>query len=117
MKRTFIEFAAVRRALESAGVSDEAVRAMQLQIMQGGGDMIRGTGGLCKIRCAAAGRGKSGGVRIIFADYPEIGLCLLVAAFAKNVRENLDQAEQNDLAKLKAALDRKLKSRRPEENL
>lgn len=83
MKRTFIEFASVTRVLKSEGVPDDAIRMMQRQIMEGRGDVIAGTGGLRKIRCAAEGRGKSGGVRILFADYSDAGKCLLVAAFAK----------------------------------
>jgi hypothetical protein len=110
MKRTFVEFAAVRRVLESEGISDDAIRLMQLQIMRGAGDVVQGTGGLRKIRCATPGHGKSGGIRVVFADYPEAGKCLLLAAFAKNVRGNLSRGEQNDLMKLKAALDRQMKT-------
>ena len=112
MRRTFVEFASVTRVLNAEGVSDDEIRRMQRQIMEGEGDLVKGTGGLRKIRCAAAGRGKSGGVRIIFADYSDAGVCLLVAAFAKNVKENLDKAEQNDLAALKAALDRRMRGLR-----
>ncbi len=105
MKRTFVEFARVGRVLKAQGVSDDAIRAMHRQIMNGDGDMVRGTGGLRKIRCGTRGRGKSGGIRVLFADYPGAGVCLLVAAFAKNVKENLTVEEQKELAKLKAALD------------
>jgi len=79
--------------------------------MQNEGDVIRGTRGLRKIRCATTGRGKSGGVRIVYADYPEIGQCLLLVAFAKNEKENLMPAERNELAKLKAALDKMMVQR------
>ncbi|MGN6368453.1 MAG: type II toxin-antitoxin system RelE/ParE family toxin [Phycisphaerae bacterium] len=111
MKRTFVEFAAVTRVLKAEGVPDDAVRRMQRAIMDGSGDLVKGTGGLRKIRCAAEGRGKSGGVRVIFADYPEAGACLLVAALAKHVKENLGKAEQAGLATMKAALDRVMKQK------
>jgi hypothetical protein len=84
---------------------------MQREIMQHKGDLVPGTGGLKKIRCATPGQGKSGGIRVLFADYPRAGLTLLVAAFAKNVKENLSPAERNVLAQLKAALDRAMARR------
>lgn len=111
MKRTFVEFAGVTRVLRLHGVSDDAVLAMQRGILQGAGDMVRGAGGLRKIRCAAQGRGKSGGIRVLFADYPGAGVCLLVAAFAKNVKENLTPAQLNELASLKARLDAQMLQR------
>ena len=111
MKRTFVEFAKVTQILRSVGVADEARRELERRIMQDEGDVIRGTRGLRKIRCAATGRGKSGGVRIVYADYPEIGQCLLIVAFAKNEKENLTPTERNELAKLKAALDKMMAQR------
>jgi hypothetical protein len=98
---------AVTRLLAASGVSDEHLRELQRQIMQGAGDVIQGTGGLRKIRCAIAGHGKSGGLRVVFADYPATGKCILVAAFAKNVKENLSKAERNILAQTKLMLDQR----------
>ena len=111
VKRTFIELSRVTGPLIAAGVSDDSLRAVQRQIMEGRGDVIKGANGLRKIRCAAAGRGKSGGVRIIFADFPQQGKCFLLAAFAKNAQENISSAERQDLAKLKAVLDRQMTAR------
>ena len=111
MKRTFVEFAGVTRVLRSNGVSDDALLTMQRSILQGEGDLVKGSGGLRKIRCAAQGRGKSGGVRVLFADYAGVGVCLLVAAFAKNVKENLTRAQLQELADLKARLDSQMLQR------
>jgi hypothetical protein len=111
MKRTFVAFPVVTRLFQNLGVPDEAIREMEREIMQEAGDMVKGTGGLRKIRCVAFAKGKSGGVRVIYADYPEIGLCLLVVAFAKNVTGNLSRAEQNTLRKVKSALDKQVKGR------
>ncbi len=109
MKRIFVEFSSVTRVLRDNDVSDDAIRLLQRQIMEGAGDVIAGTGGLRQIRCAGAGRGKSGVLRLIFADYPEVGKCLLVAAFAKNVKGNLSPTERNQLSKAKAALDKQMR--------
>ncbi len=105
MQRTFVEFEGVTRVLRANGVADDVLMAMQRRILRGEGDLVKGGSGLRKIRCAAAGRGKSGGLRVLYADYPDSGVCLLVAAFAKNVRENITKQQQNELAQLKKKLD------------
>ncbi|MCK4627251.1 MAG: hypothetical protein KAV00_18200 [Phycisphaerae bacterium] len=58
MKREFVESGQVRQAFEANGVSDEQVREMEKQVMQGYGAIVPATGGVKKIRCGAAGRGK-----------------------------------------------------------
>jgi hypothetical protein len=64
------------------------------------GDLMEGTGGVRKIRWARAGRGKSGGVRIIYYVHSEAMPLYLLTVFAKNERANLTKAERNDLAEL-----------------
>lgn len=55
------------------------------------GDLIKGTGGVRKLRWALAGRGKSGGSRVIYfhhdADMPLFAL----TAFAKNQQADLSK--------------------------
>ena len=110
MKRTFIESTAVRRVLDANGVSDEQVREMEKESMIGRGSVIGGTGGIRKIRCGAAGRGKSGGVRVALADYPHAGRTYLLAALSKGAKGNFTKAERNELKRLKQALDRAVRS-------
>ena len=64
------------------------------------GDMLEGTGGIRKIRWTRSGMGKSGGARVIYFYYNDHHPLLLIEIFAKNVKENLDKAERNQLAKL-----------------
>lgn len=68
------------------------------------GDLIKGTGGVRKVRLAIGDRGKSGGVRIVYYFLNEGAPVFLLAAFAKNEKANLSKAERNDLAKLTAAI-------------
>jgi hypothetical protein len=64
------------------------------------GVLIEGTGGIRKLRWGRGGRGKSGGVRIIYYYHSELMPLYLLTLFAKNERTNLSKAERNDLAKL-----------------
>ena len=106
MKRTFIEFPAFSRSVASGRIGDRRLRTLEQEIMEGGGVTIPGTGGLRKIRCGGRGRGKSGGLRIIFADYPQRAVTVLIVAFEKTVKEDLTRAEANELKRLKGELDR-----------
>ena len=63
------------------------------------GDLIRGTGGVRKLRWQRGGRGKSGGVRVIYYFHSERMPLYLLTVFAKNERVDLSQAERNELAK------------------
>ena len=64
------------------------------------GDLIEGTGGIRKLRWGRGGRGKSGGVRVIYYYHSELMPLYLLTLFAKNEQTNLSKAERNDLAKL-----------------
>lgn len=63
------------------------------------GDLIEGTGGIRKLRWGRGGRGKSGGVRVIYYYHSEMMPLYLLTLFAKNEQDNLSKAERNDLAK------------------
>lgn len=68
------------------------------------GDVIRGTGGLRKIRFAVAGRGKSKSVRVVYYFYNDTMPVFLMTVFAKNEKDNLSKAQRNALAKVARAL-------------
>ncbi|OYY74721.1 MAG: hypothetical protein B7Y40_03880 [Gammaproteobacteria bacterium 28-57-27] len=61
---------------------------------------MQGTGGVRKLRWGRAGRGKSGGVRVIYY-YHDVRIPLfLLTVFGKNEQANLSQAERNVLSNL-----------------
>lgn len=64
------------------------------------GIVMRGTGGIRKIRWARENKGKSGGVRVIYYYYNQDMPLFLLTLFGKNEKANLSQAECNELAKL-----------------
>ncbi|MBQ0721214.1 MAG: type II toxin-antitoxin system RelE/ParE family toxin [Gammaproteobacteria bacterium] len=70
----FIETTLFTKLLSSY-LSDEDYRGLQSYLLQkpDAGDIVRASGGVRKIRWAAQGKGKSGGVRVMYywkkADY------------------------------------------------
>lgn len=64
------------------------------------GDLIQGTGGVRKLRWTRGGRGKSGGVRVIYYFHSEAIPLYLLTVFGKGEKADLNQAERNELAKL-----------------
>lgn len=64
------------------------------------GVLIQGTGGVRKLRWARGGRGKSGGVRVIYYFHNEAMPLYLLTMFGKNERSDLSKAERNELADL-----------------
>jgi len=81
---------------------DEDYRELQeaLLLNPEQGDLIRGSGGLRKIRWSQPGRGKRGGVRVIYYWYlPDAQLYMLLA-YPKNEQDNLTQEQLKLLKKL-----------------
>lgn len=63
------------------------------------GDLMQGTGGIRKLRWSAQGKGKSGGVRVIYYYHSLTVPLFLLTVFGKGEKANLSKAERNDLAK------------------
>ena len=64
------------------------------------GDIMEGTGGIPKRRWTRGGKGKSGGVRIIYYYYDQRIPLYLLTIFGKNEKSNITKSERNELAKL-----------------
>ena len=74
--------------------------SFHLSIHPQSGTVMQGTGGVQKLRWARKGKGKRGGVRIIYFFYSEDMPLFLLTIFGKGEKENLSKAERNELAKL-----------------
>ena len=93
---TFIELPAFERHRERY-LPDDSFRALQqvLSRRPDAGDLIQGTGGLRKIRWRVPGRGKSGGIRVIYYWATQQGDIFLFTLFGKGDVSDLSQAEKN----------------------
>lgn len=68
------------------------------------GDIMEGTGGIRKLRWARGGKGKSGGIRIIYYYHDQRIPLYLLTVFGKNEKSNITKSERNELAKLVGVL-------------
>lgn len=85
---------------------------LYLSMYYAAGDEIQGTGGVRKLRYAIAGRGKSGGVRVIYYFFDEVNPILALLLYGKNEQANLTSAEKKLVASLAAAMKAEAKARR-----
>lgn len=83
-------------------LDDENYRLLQYALVADPecGDLIRGSGGLRKLRWAGSGRGKRGGVRIIYYWAVDAATILLLLVYAKNEMDDLTAQELKLLKRL-----------------
>lgn len=72
-------------------LSDEECAALQAHLAQHpeSGDVVPRSGGVRKLRWSAAGRGKRGGVRVIYFARVAKGVIWMLTIYAKNEAENI----------------------------
>ena len=91
-------FTAAIRAL----LSDEEYRLLQAALVArpDAGRLIQGTGGLRKARWAAQGRGKRGGIRVIYYWYVKGSRLLMLLAYPKSQQDDLTPRQRAILRKI-----------------
>lgn len=99
---TFVRFPSFTREWERLGLDDADLRALEVEILKdpARSPVIRGTGGLRKLRFAGpgSGRGKSGAYRVCYASFSEFGIVALVTVFGKDEQDTLTPADCNAIA-------------------
>jgi hypothetical protein len=83
-------------------LSSEEYRALQAYLLRepGAGDVIAGSGGLRKLRWGKAGRGKRGGIRVIYFRHSASRQILMLFAFAKNEGSDLTAEQKKVLRRI-----------------
>lgn len=103
-------FAARAERLLSENARNELIDLLATNPLQG--DVLAGTGGIRKVRFAKGGRGKRGGVRVVYYHHSVDRPIYLLEIFGKNEKANLTKAERNALAKVVAEIKQQLKEKR-----
>ena len=81
---------------------DDDYRLLQYQLVATPevGNVIRGSGGLRKIRWAATGRGKRGGVRVIYYWAADQEIIVMLLIYGKNEQDDLTSEQLRLLKRL-----------------
>jgi hypothetical protein len=94
------------------GLDEDDLLTLELEIMKGPDlcPIIKGTGGVRKVRFARAGtgRGKSGAHRVCFAYFSQRGMVFLLTAYGKNEQANLTGAQKNAIARVIQEIERSI---------
>ncbi len=102
MTRTFIELPLFQAKWKDLGLDDADLRRLQEELLADPkvGAVMRGTGGVRKMRFAFEDRGKSGSARVIYVDFEVYEKIYLITAYPKNEKENLTNQERNEIHRL-----------------
>ena len=101
-----------RRAEKLLTAEEHEDLIFYLALHKDAGDEIPGTGGVRKLRYAAQGRGKSGGVRVIYYFWDEETPLYAILLYGKNEQANLAPAQKREVATLAATIKAIAKARR-----
>ena len=95
MVRTFIQAPQFTRAWDDYIYDDEELRKIEINIMQNPKKypVIKGTGGLRKMRWKIGNKGKRSGIRICYIDFEDYNIVYLMLLYAKNEKADLSDEE------------------------
>jgi mRNA-degrading endonuclease RelE of RelBE toxin-antitoxin system len=84
-------------------LSDEEYREFQNFLIKqpDAGDVIEQTGGLRKVRWSAGGKGKRGGVRVIYFYVDSFEQFRMLLIYKKGIKDDLTKAEKRQLKAIK----------------
>lgn len=85
-----------------ATLSDEEYRLLQNHLVNrpDSGKLMPGSGGLRKLRWAAGGHGKRGGIRVIYYWFVSQDIILLLFAYPKSEQDDLTMDQLKQLKKI-----------------
>ena len=112
MIRTFVELPVFRVRWKELGLNDDDLKRLQEEILLNPkmGTVMKGTGGIRKLRFSFTNKGKRGSIRVIYIDFEVYEKIYLITAYSKSEKDNLSKAERNELRELMRILEYQLKS-------
>jgi len=116
MIREFIWLPSFMAKWKRLGLSDDDMCQLEKELLDNPkvGAVMRGTGGVRKMRFAYENRGKSGALRVIYVDFEVYKKIYFVDVYAKSEKDNLTQAERNDIRSVVEILESTLELQREE---
>ncbi|WP_207797890.1 type II toxin-antitoxin system RelE/ParE family toxin [Shewanella xiamenensis] len=100
----FVETSIFTRQIKELATDDE-LKDLQAELIAqpDKGDIIKGTGGLRKVRMAVGNKGKSGSIRVLYV-LALVDKIYLVLAYPKSVKDSLTAEEKAKLKQIVQSL-------------
>ncbi len=100
----FVETSIFTKQIRELATDDE-LKDLQAELIAQPekGDIIKGTGGLRKVRMSVGNKGKRSSIRVLYI-LPHSDKIFLVLAYPKSVKDNLTHEEKNKLKHLVQSL-------------
>lgn len=101
MKRLFITTNEFWKLWRETGLGDDDIKEVEDFLIKKPdyGAVIKSTGGLRKLRWGMKGKGKSGGIRILYADFPKHERLYFITLFKKGEKADLSMNDKNIIAR------------------
>lgn len=102
MTKTFIQTKEFSKNWDKLGFKDADLRKLETELFNNANTfpVVKGTGGLRKMRFAFEHEGKSGGVRVCYVDFVVEEVIYLITVYPKSEKDNLSQKERNEIKKM-----------------
>lgn len=99
MKRIFIYTEEYEKQLKRLKIDLSRQKVIENEILNDPavGSLIKSSGGLRKIRIAGLGSGKSGGLRVLYVDFPSYEKIYFITIIDKREIDNLSPKEINSI--------------------
>src|SRR5271165_7558801 len=114
MNVAFIEIQSFAKLREEYFVHDDAFREFQAALMDNPrlGPVIPGCGGVRKVRWMdpRRGKGKRGGLRIIYVYFEELATIALLFVYDKDVASDLTETQRREFAALASSVNTEIKA-------
>lgn len=114
MTREFVILPSFEMKWKNLGLNDDDLARLESELISNPkiGPVMRGTGGVRKMRFAFEGRGKSGSLRVIYVDFEVYEKLYLVDVFQKSEQENLSDEERNNMKQIVKLIELSLEKKR-----
>ena len=114
MTRIFVSLKEFDTLWKSIGFDDGDLREVEtfLIVNPQYGKVISATGGLRKMRWALPGIGKSGGIRILYVDFPEHEVLYFISLIKKNEKENISKEDKKTISQIIELIEKNLRTRK-----
>jgi len=96
MKRTFVYLRHFDKAWKLLGLTEKNNLELEKILLENPskGKMIKGTGGLRKVRIGLEHKGTSGGLRILYVDFENYKRLYFLFVYSKDENENITETQK-----------------------